>query len=109
MFADMIKRTDDKVNPIVVKELRQSTKFMKEYDNKEFVRYLSIISQVIREGQQKGVIREELTPGIMKRALFGMLDELTLYTVFAPGKRKHNLKKIVQEVTDFFIRGLTTR
>ena len=97
------------VQGITGREGSLRTKFMKEYDNKEFVRYLSIISQVIREGQQKGVIREELTPGIMKRALFGMLDELTLYSVFAPGKRKHNLKKIVQEVTDFFVRGLTAR
>src|SRR5512138_1003762 len=50
-------------------EVRQSSKFMKEYVNKPFIEYLNLIRSIIVEGQEKGLIRKDLTPGVMKRAL----------------------------------------
>ena len=40
---------------IIQVELRQSSKFMKEYQNDRFHQYLNIISSIIKEGQAQGV------------------------------------------------------
>ncbi len=105
-FFSIARKNRDLASVITV-ELRQSTKFMKEYDNKQFVRYLKVISTVIEEGQELGELRKDLSAGLIIRAIFGMLDEMTLFTVFTPGQRKHNMNKMVEEISDFIIRGLT--
>ncbi|MDP6179753.1 MAG: TetR/AcrR family transcriptional regulator, partial [Desulfatiglandales bacterium] len=37
---------------IIQVELRQSSKFMKEYKNEKFAHYLNLIDEIIREGQE---------------------------------------------------------
>lgn len=86
-------------------EVRQSSKFMKEYVNKPFIEYLNLIRAVIVEGQEKGVIRKDLTPGIMKRAIFGALDEMARYWILSP-KKKHSINEAALQISDVFIRGM---
>ncbi len=88
-------------------EVRQSTKFMKEYVNKPFIEYLNIIRSIVVEGQEQGLIRKDLTPGIIKRALFGALDEMARYWMLSP-KKKHSIDDAALEISDVFIRGLIT-
>ena len=57
-------------------ELRQTNKVIKDYRNNKFSEYLNIISSIIRQGQDKKVFREDILPGIAKRAIFGALDEI---------------------------------
>ncbi|MFB6350847.1 MAG: TetR/AcrR family transcriptional regulator [Bradymonadaceae bacterium] len=59
-------------------ELRQSAKFIKEYDNPKFGDYLGILKRLIEEGQQTGVFGEELDSRLASRACFGALDEVLL-------------------------------
>ena len=56
---------------IIQVELRQSSKFMKNYYNLKFSQYLDLIEDIIREGQKKNVIKKEIIPSIAKRAFFG--------------------------------------
>ena len=86
-------------------EVRQSSKFMKEYINKPFIEYLNIIRSVVTEGQEKGLIRKDLTPGIMKRAFFGALDEMARYWVLST-KKKHSIDEAALQISDIFIRGM---
>jgi len=86
-------------------EVRQSTKFMKEYVNKPFIEYLNLIRTVVIEGQEKGLIRKDLTPGIMKRALFGALDEMARYWVLST-KKKHSVNEAALQISEVFIRGM---
>ena len=86
-------------------EVRQSSKFMKEYINKPFIEYLNIIRSVVIEGQEKGLIRKDLTPGIMKRAFFGALDEMARYWVLSTQK-KHSIDDAALQISDVFIRGM---
>jgi len=102
----MVAANPDLMEVITV-ELRQSTKFMKEYANEQFNRYLKILSDMIREGKDKGLIRDDISPGIQKRALFGMMDELSLYLVLAGDKGKYDIEQMYKEASDSFIRGLT--
>ena len=86
-------------------EVRQSTKFMKEYVNQPFIEYLNIIRSVVIEGQEKGLLRRDLTPGVMKRALFGALDEMARYWVLST-KKKHSIDEAALQISDIFIRGM---
>ena len=86
-------------------EVRQSSKFMKEYINKPFIEYLNLIRSIVIEGQEKGLIRKDLTPGIMKRAFFGALDEMARYWVLST-KKKHNINEAALQISEVFIRGV---
>ena len=86
-------------------EVRQSSKLMKEYINKPFIEYLNLIRSVVIEGQQTGLIRKDLTPGIMKRAFFGALDEMARYWVLST-KKKHRTDEAAAQISDVFIRGM---
>ena len=57
-------------------ELRQTNKIIKDYRNNKFSEYLNIISTIIKEGQKQKVFRQDILPGIAKRAIFGALDEI---------------------------------
>jgi TetR/AcrR family fatty acid metabolism transcriptional regulator len=86
-------------------EVRQSTKFMKEYVNQPFIEYLNIIRSVVIEGQETGLLRKDITPGVMKRALFGALDEMARYWVLST-KKKHRIDEAALQISDIFIRGM---
>ena len=93
------------LSEVISVELRQSHKFMKEYHPQKFGEYLNILSRIIREGKEKGIFRSGLMPGIIKRSIFGALDEMVLYWVLTPNP-KYDLETCVNQVTDFFLRGL---
>ena len=88
-------------------EVRQSAKFMKKYVNKPFMEYLDLIRSIITEGQEQGLIREDLAPGIMKRALFGALDEMVRYWLLST-QSKHSIGEAAKQISDVFIRGMMT-
>jgi TetR/AcrR family fatty acid metabolism transcriptional regulator len=91
---------------IIQVELRQSTKFMKEYRNDKFYEYLDLISGIVREGQSLGIIRRDVDPGVVKRAFFGALDEMSRFWVLS-SKRKYNIKTAAEQISEFFIRGIS--
>jgi TetR/AcrR family fatty acid metabolism transcriptional regulator len=80
---------------------------MKEYINQPFIEYLNLIRSVIIAGQESGLIRKDLTPGIMKRAFFGALDEMARYWVLS-AKKKHSISEAALQISEVFIRGMMT-
>jgi TetR/AcrR family fatty acid metabolism transcriptional regulator len=64
-------------------ELRQSSKFMKEYDNPQFVAFLRMLGAIISAGQDKGEIDPSIPSHVAARMIFGMLDELSLAWVLS--------------------------
>lgn len=93
---------------VISVELRQSHKFMKEYVPVKFAEFLKILSMIIREGKDLGVFRKEIEPGIVKRAVFGSLDELILYWVLAPHP-KYTPAQIGENLATLFVEGLKAR
>ena len=89
---------------VIQVELRQSSKFMKEYQNVKFLAYLQVIAEVIEEGQREGLIHKEVSPAVFKRMLFGALDELALQWVLS--KRRYSLSQVAEQVTDIFLHGI---
>lgn len=91
------------VAEVITIELRQSYKFIKEYKNLWFKEYLDIVSGIIKEGQGKKIFRTDIHPGIIKRAIFGALDELTLHWSLS---KKYSLNECVEDINKLLISGL---
>jgi TetR/AcrR family fatty acid metabolism transcriptional regulator len=100
----LIEQNKDMAEIIQV-ELRQSSKFMKSYKNEQFAEYLDLIADIVREGQEKGLFKKEILPDLVKRALFGALDELSRYWVLS-SHRKYDIETAAKQISDTFLYGL---
>ena len=110
------------VAEVLTVELRQSSKFLKEYTPSKFAEFLKLIARTIEAGQRDGSIRRELDAHVVARALFGALDELVLAWVLAPraaaprGKGKRttrtaglDLTRAGETLADLYTDGLCER
>lgn len=93
---------------IIQVELRQSSKFMKEYKNERFAAYLDLIADIIREGQAKGIIRDDVIPGVAKRAFFGALDEMSRFWVLS-SRKEYDIRTAARQISGYFINGISVR
>jgi TetR/AcrR family fatty acid metabolism transcriptional regulator len=100
----LIEQNKD-VAEIIQVELRQSSKFMKEYKNEKFAEYLNLIGDIIQEGQKKGILKKNIIPGIAKRAIFGALDEMSRFWVLS-SRRKYDIETAAKQISEYFLSGL---
>ena len=100
----LIEQNKD-VAEIIQVELRQSSKFMKEYKNEKFAEYLNLIGDIIQEGQEQGIFRREVIPGIAKRAFFGALDEMSRFWVLS-SRKKYDIETAAKQISEYFLSGL---
>ncbi len=100
-------------------ELRQSSKFMKEYDNPQFVDFLRTLGGILAAGQERGELDASIPAHVAARMIFGMLDELALAWVLArqpsistgtPGTRpkKFDIVRAADWVVLLVTNGLTS-
>ena len=89
-------------------ELRQSAKFVKEYENPKFHDYLKILENLIAHGQAEGVLRTDVDRRIVARALFGALDEVLLLLTLSRSGAKDVSEK-ARQISNIFIEGLIQR
>ncbi len=86
-------------------ELRQSSKFMQEYQGGKLSEYLNVVRGILEEGQSRKIFRQEIDPRILRRAIFGAVDELSLEWLLMQ-KKKYSLESCAGQVSDLFIRGI---
>jgi len=86
-------------------ELRLSNKFIKEYVPVRLTEYLDVIAEIIEEGQASGLFRPDLSSAILKRAIFGALDELAMQWVLTKGRRP-DLEVSAEQLSEVFLRGM---
>ncbi|MBX3210057.1 MAG: TetR/AcrR family transcriptional regulator [Labilithrix sp.] len=85
--------------------LRQSTRLMKEFAAPHFNAYLDAIAKIIAEGQATGAFRQDVSPHIAARAIFGALDGITL--TWALGRAEQGaLGRAAGQLADVLLRGL---
>ena len=101
---DLLEREAGLVEVLQV-ELRQSTKFLKDYTPVKFFEYLEIISDILEEGRREGVLRPDLNISIARRAIFGALDELSL-TYILSRKPKYHPSVTAAELCRLLLEGL---
>ncbi len=92
---------------VIQVELRQSSKFMKDYRNKKFVEYTNIIANILISGQEQGLFRKDVVPEIFKRSFFGALDEMSRFWVLS-SNRKFSVKKAAEQISSYFLEGTIT-
>ncbi len=107
LHLDLIEKNRPMAEVICV-ELRQSSKFIKEYANPKFAEFLRLIAGAIAEGQEAGELRRDLDPPILSRALFGALDEIALAWL-VKGPQRIDLTRAGEQLGQLFIDGLRAR
>jgi TetR/AcrR family fatty acid metabolism transcriptional regulator len=85
-------------------ELRQSSRFMLEYENVELKKYLDLIGEIVKEGQQEGIFRQDIPLGLIKRFVFGALDETVSTWVLAG--RNYDLTALADSMGELFWEGI---
>jgi TetR/AcrR family fatty acid metabolism transcriptional regulator len=66
--------------------------------------YLDIVSEIVEEGQEKGLIRKDLYLSLVKRFILGGVDEVINTWIHADGK--YDLVTMADPLVDLFIRGI---
>jgi TetR/AcrR family fatty acid metabolism transcriptional regulator len=90
-------------------ELRQSSKFVKEYNNPGFNEYLGILRNIFTQGQEQGVFREDLEPWLTIRMLFGALDEVMLILALSKNKTIDGIDFQIEQVERLLVEGILSR
>ena len=92
---------------VICVELRQSSKFIKEYANPKFAEYLRILVGCVADGQAAGILRADIDPQLVARSLFGALDEIALSWLVK--RDKFELQRAADQMGRLFIEGLRAR
>ena len=104
LYFDFIAQ-DRALAEVITVELRQSSKFIKEYKNPKFADFLRILGGLVEEGQKRGELRADFAPPLVARALFGALDEIARAHL-ARGGKSFELGVAKKQLSSLFLAGL---
>jgi TetR/AcrR family fatty acid metabolism transcriptional regulator len=85
-------------------ELRQSQRFMRDYAKSELKEYLDLIGEIVEQGQKEGAFRSDIPVGLVKRFIFGTVDEVV--STWVMSGMKQDLDDLVLPLADLFMRGI---
>jgi TetR/AcrR family fatty acid metabolism transcriptional regulator len=85
-------------------EVRQSARFIAEFSHHHLVRYIQVVREVIRRGQQQGIFRQDISDGVVAHCMFGAIDELLSSAVFTG--RSYDAKATARQVLDVLLHGI---
>ena len=104
LYFQLMEEQQDLAEVLQV-ELRQSSKFIKDYRPQKFFDFLNIIGDIIKEGQQSGEFDSTLSVNTTKLAIFGSIDELARQWILSI-EHKFDLKQTANKVASIFIKGM---
>jgi TetR/AcrR family transcriptional regulator, fatty acid metabolism regulator protein len=93
---------------VLTVELRQSSKFMKEYQSRQFGDFLRLLAGLVSDGQEAGEFDRDLPAPVVARAIFGMLDELALAWLLGRGE-KFDILRAAGHVGSLVLEGMQRR
>ena len=85
-------------------EMRQSAKFIAEFSHHHLVKYIQVVREVVRRGQQEGVFRRDVSDGVVAHCMFGAIDELLSSAIFT--NREYDPQKTAVQVMDVLLHGI---
>jgi TetR/AcrR family fatty acid metabolism transcriptional regulator len=88
-------------------EMRQSARFIAEFSHHHLVKYIQMVREVIRRGQEEKVFRADISDGIVAHCMFGAIDELLSSAVFTG--RAYDAKTTARQVIDVLLCGIGTK
>ena len=98
-------QTHPQLMEVFTVEIRQSTKFIKEYSNPKFREYLNLVAHIVSEGQALGLFRADVSPHVTARALYGAMDEICLQHVLT-ARSERVFTEAARQVREIFVQGL---
>jgi len=104
LYFLMIEQDQDLAEVFQV-ELRQSSKFLKDYHNQKFIDFLNIIGAIIEEGIAQSLFSKSISIHNVKLLVFGALDELARQWILA-GDASRNLKQTAHETAAILLHGI---
>lgn len=69
--------------------------------------YFDLVSAIVRQGQQEGVIRQDLPIALVKQVMIGAIDEVISTWLYSSGK--YRLTSMAEPLFDLLIRGVGVR
>jgi TetR/AcrR family fatty acid metabolism transcriptional regulator len=66
--------------------------------------YLDIVSEIVEQGQEEGVIRRDLYLSLVKRFILGAVDEVINTWIHSDGQ--YDLVTMADPLVDLFIKGI---
>lgn len=87
-------------------EMRQSAKFIAEFSHRHLAKYIQLVREVVRRGQQEGIFRQDVSDGVVAHCMFGAIDELLSSAVFTG--RVYDSKETAIQVMDVLLNGVTS-
>jgi len=66
--------------------------------------YLDIVSEIIEQGQEEGIIRKDLYIGLVKRFILGAVDEVINTWLHSDGK--YDLVSMADPLVELFLWGI---
>ena len=93
---------------VITVNLRQSSRLLKQYAAPLFTEYLEIVASLIAEGQKQGVVRADVSPRVVARALWGALDGVALTWALggSKGSKPDSLKRAASQIAAIFLDGV---
>ncbi len=107
VYFELIKN-DRRLAEVFQVELRQSSKFLKDYHNQKFLDYLNIIGEILEEGQKIGFFRADISRDITKIMIFGAIDEVARQWILG-ANAKYTLQEASEQLTDNLIIGILSQ
>ena len=89
-------------------ELRHSAKFLGQFSHNLLVEYFDLIKGVLREGQETGVFRPEMSVTIAAHCFFGAVDEIVTTWILSDRERDrdHHLSALTDSVVSIVLKGV---
>jgi TetR/AcrR family fatty acid metabolism transcriptional regulator len=88
-------------------ELRQSAKFLAEFSQRQLRSYLQLLRDIIKEGQNAGILRKNIPDRLAVSCVFGALDDVV--TAWILSDREYDLTPMADGICDLFLNGMAQR
>jgi TetR/AcrR family fatty acid metabolism transcriptional regulator len=89
-------------------ELRHSLKFLGQFSHNLMVEYFDLIKSVVREGQEAGVFRTDISLTMAAHCFFGSLDEIVTTWILTDHDRDrdYHLSTLTDSVVSIILKGV---
>jgi len=89
-------------------ELRHSLKFLGQFSHNLMVEYFDLIKDVVREGQETGAFRDDISVTMTAHCFFGSLDEIVTTWILSEHDRDrdYHLSSLTDSVVSILLKGL---
>jgi TetR/AcrR family fatty acid metabolism transcriptional regulator len=88
-------------------EFRQSAKFLSQFSHHRLIAYFDLVRAIVREGQDAGYFRREVSDKIAANCFFGALDAMV--TSWLLSERDYKLGAAADAIVDVILTGMETR